>query len=544
MELSDQIRTFSHYFSKEIAPIESGKLDKLDKLDKTDIIFNEEINRNIQFIQNIQNIQFSTYDKRVISEYIGSKNSLQEKTIAAYSIHKELTDEELSTILGVKKQQTSVIRKKDSIEQYIIIIEGKTSDRQASYGLIPIKNEEEKILLHEWAEQRLLGLEQQKKNLIKQKNDAAISLIKFGGSLRDDIEKQFNEGNYSIKLDVQELARFSPELADVLLEQPEDTIKAAQMSFKNWEGIVTETICAQVEIRPFNLPASNKIRLGTMRATQIGKLFESTIEIVTRSLVDPQVISARFECPSCGNVLPVLQLEQKFKEPSRCGCGRKGKFRLLSKETKDSCLLRVKQPLEETIGMSGTPEVRAALILGDDLTEKDLIDQIGAGVQATIVYIPKELPIILPRGGQSIRYNIMLDIHHIIPTKDYTFNLDFTKEEIENFHAEVKKPGFLEELCACMYPAHYGDDELKMVLAAQLVAGSFTRRRAEENLHVLIFGDPGTGKTENLILRSVALAPRAWFSEGTQATSAPGLIGSMRQDKETNMWIAVDACES
>ena len=41
------------------------------------------------------------------------------------------------------------------------------------------------------------------------------------------------------------------------------------------------------------------------------------------------MIAGRYECPSCGNVLHILQNETKVREPSRCGCGRKGKFKLL-----------------------------------------------------------------------------------------------------------------------------------------------------------------------------------------------------------------------
>jgi DNA replicative helicase MCM subunit Mcm2 (Cdc46/Mcm family) len=45
-----------------------------------------------------------------------------------------------------------------------------------------------------------------------------------------------------------------------------------------------------------------------------------------------KVKSAKFECPSCGSILSVLQLDEKFRQPKRCGCGRRGGFKVISKE--------------------------------------------------------------------------------------------------------------------------------------------------------------------------------------------------------------------
>lgn len=48
-------------------------------------------------------------------------------------------------------------------------------------------------------------------------------------------------------------------------------------------------------------------------------------------------LKARWECPACGNVIKTTNpawnkkvLKATFDEPSRCGCGRKGNFNLLS----------------------------------------------------------------------------------------------------------------------------------------------------------------------------------------------------------------------
>ena len=49
-----------------------------------------------------------------------------------------------------------------------------------------------------------------------------------------------------------------------------------------------------------------------------------------------KAIEAKFECPSCGNVITSQQAlmvsggKFNFKGPEKCGCGRKGSFRLMN----------------------------------------------------------------------------------------------------------------------------------------------------------------------------------------------------------------------
>lgn len=49
-----------------------------------------------------------------------------------------------------------------------------------------------------------------------------------------------------------------------------------------------------------------------------------------------KIKNARFECPSCGTIISVLQLSKKFREPSRCSCGRRGGFKNIDKEVVDA----------------------------------------------------------------------------------------------------------------------------------------------------------------------------------------------------------------
>jgi len=49
-----------------------------------------------------------------------------------------------------------------------------------------------------------------------------------------------------------------------------------------------------------------------------------------------RITSAKFECPSCGTIISVLQSDKKYRQPSRCSCGRRGGFKEISKEVEDA----------------------------------------------------------------------------------------------------------------------------------------------------------------------------------------------------------------
>lgn len=79
----------------------------------------------------------------------------------------------------------------------------------------------------------------------------------------------------------------------------------------------------------------NIIKIEGIGSRDFNKSITTIGEITNKSKIYHKVISAKFECPSCGNTLSVLQVTAKFKEPSRCTCGRRGKFRVVEREYSD-----------------------------------------------------------------------------------------------------------------------------------------------------------------------------------------------------------------
>ena len=71
------------------------------------------------------------------------------------------------------------------------------------------------------------------------------------------------------------------------------------------------------------------LKLNDRNFKKIGKLIKIKGIISSKTAKMVNATQSRFECPTCGSIIPVIQNDTKFKEPDFCGCGRKGKFRLL-----------------------------------------------------------------------------------------------------------------------------------------------------------------------------------------------------------------------
>jgi len=349
----------------------------------------------------------------------------------------------------------------------------------------------------------------------------------------DDLLEGLRKGDAYLHVLFTELAVFSPDLANILLEAPEDTIKAAQMSLQN---IDLQGDVQGFEIRFSDLPSTQELMLRNIRASHIGQFLQLEGIVRQKSDVRPQVTSARFECPSCGNILPVLQLDQKFREPSRCGCGRKGKFRLLSKQLVDAQVITLEEAPEDLEG--GEQPKRLKIILQKDLVSPMSDRKTNPGSKIVVTGVVKEIPITLPTGGQSTRFDLMIDANFVDALQEDYTQINISPEEEQEIldFSQGKNP--FQKLVNSIAPTVYGHEKIKEALILQLLGG---RRKTSKqgmnsrgDIHVLLIGDPGSGKS-TLLKRVSDVAPKARFISGKGASGA-GLTASVVKDEFLRGW--------
>jgi len=339
-------------------------------------------------------------------------------------------------------------------------------------------------------------------------------------------------GESSLIMDFIELSKFDPAVADYLLEEPDEAVKAAELALANFDLPETKPI----KIKLTNLPDDQNIYIRNIRAVHLNKMLVIEGTVRQKSDVRPQVTAARFECPSCGNVMNVLQLDNKFKEPNRCGCGRKGKFRLLSKELVDAQGIVLEEATKDLEG--GAQPKRMNVLLKDDLVSPISERRTNPGSTIRIIGIVKEVPIILRTGGQSTKFDLIIEANNVEALEEDYTNIKIDKEAEEQILDLAADKDIARKLSNSLAPGIYGHERIKEALCMQFVGGVRKNRPdgvpTRGDIHILLIGDPGAGKSM-LLKRAAVVAPKARYVSG-KGVSGAGLTASVVKDEFLSGW--------
>ena len=348
----------------------------------------------------------------------------------------------------------------------------------------------------------------------------------------ENIIKNLRKDLKFVVVDFAELSKFDLDLANELLENPEDTIKAAEISLQQFD---LEEING-AKVRFSNLPKNQKIMVRNIRSKHIGKLMEVEGIVRQKSDVRPQVTAARFECPVCGNIINVLQLNGSFREPSKCGCGRKGKFTLLSKELVDAQGIVLEETPESLEG--GEQPKRANIFLKDDLVSPLSERKTNPGSKIDVVGIVKEVPIIQKTGTKSTRFDLMIEANYVGSVEETFYEIDITEEEERKIKELSQDPDLFRKLINSVAPSIYGYEKVKESLLLQLVGGVRKVRSdkvvSRGDMHVLLVGDPGSGKSA-LLKRVSTISPKGRYVSG-RGVSGAGLTATVVRDEFLRGW--------
>lgn len=346
------------------------------------------------------------------------------------------------------------------------------------------------------------------------------------------INKAIRSDQNFIIIDFKDLVKFNTDVAEFLLEQPEDSIKAIEIAIKE----IKPDIPKNFRVRISELPEGQKIMIKDIRSKHINKFLYIEGIVRQKSDVRPQVTSAKFECPSCGQTINVLQLDSNFKEPSRCSCGRKGKFRLLNKELVDAQGIVLEEAPEDLEG--GAQPKRMNVLLKDDLVSPLSEKKTNPGSKIKINGILKEVPIMSKTGGKSTRFDLMIESNFMDSCSEDIYDIKITKEEekiIKNIGKDTKS---YKKLIESIAPSIYGYEKAKEAILLQLVGGSRKERTdgvtTRGDIHILLIGDPGAGKSQ-LLKRSNVIAPKSRYVSG-KGVSGAGLTASVVKDEFLKGW--------
>ena len=348
-----------------------------------------------------------------------------------------------------------------------------------------------------------------------------------------ELLEKVRKGENFIYVDFGKLSLFDPELAGMLLDQPEEIIEAANMAVKQFDF---NKDIKNFKIRMFNLPKSQDILIRNIRSVNISKIICLQGIVRQKSDVRPQVTIARFECPSCGNNISVLQVDSKFREPATCGCGRKGRFRLVGKELVDAQKLVLEEAPEKLEG--GEQPKRIDVFLKDDLVSPIGDKKTNPGTKIIVVGMVKEVPIIGKDGEKLTRFDLMVDANYIEPVEEEFGDIIIDEEEEKQILELSKDPKVYQKLINSIAPSIFGHERVKEAILLQLLGGVKKSRSdgvvTRGDMHILLIGDPGSGKSQ-MLKRATVVAPKARYVSGKGASGA-GLTAAVVKDDFLRGW--------
>jgi len=350
--------------------------------------------------------------------------------------------------------------------------------------------------------------------LSKSKNeDLMIEAKGFFDFYKKELGESLRKGKNAIFVDFAKLAEYSNKLAEEILANPEENLRILEIAIEE-SGLITSA-----RVRLSNLSKSHEIKVRNIRSKNINELIVVEGIIRQASDVRPQVVNAKFECPSCGTVLSVLQIEKKFREPSRCSCGRRGGFKLISKEMVDTQRLVIEEAPESLTG--GEQPKRMNIFLKEDLVEPLMEEKTTPGSRVKIIGVLKEVPVPLQSGGLSTRFELALEANNVIPLEETFEELNINDEDERQILELSQDPKVFEKLTRSMIPSVWGYDEIKRCLILQLFGGvkkvHADGQKSRGDFHILLIGDPGVAKSATLVFMS-GISPKGRYVVGKSAS--------------------------
>lgn len=330
------------------------------------------------------------------------------------------------------------------------------------------------------------------------------------------IEKLAHEypQNRSLIVDYNDVDSFDYQLAEELLTHPDLLIEAAELAVQKIEVPVLQMEKFSPNVRFRGLPKDKTPLVRDVSAAQLGKLFavEGVIRQVTE--VMPKLKSATWRCKRCGNQYILEQDGHQQRKPAFCNCKHRD-FELVPEESTfvDYQKIQIQEPLEMLKGSEQAVNL-------DVYIEDDFVNRVYPGNRTQLTGILRLYP---PNKDKKNVYGRYLEAVHLEETEKEFEDVTINEEDEVKIKEIAKNPKIYDILVQSIAPTIHGHDIVKESISLQLFGGVKKTlpgdMKIRGNIHVLLVGDPGTGKSI-LLQATDKIAPKSVYVSGKGSSSA------------------------
>ncbi|OUS42720.1 mini-chromosome maintenance protein MCM6 [Ostreococcus tauri] len=321
-----------------------------------------------------------------------------------------------------------------------------------------------------------------------------------------------------------------------------------------------------------NLPRVERLR--SLRANNIGQLSSFSGTVTRTSEVRPELLLGCFKCGECNTLVPNVEQQCRYTEPSIClleTCGNRTKWTLEREGCKfvDWQRVRVQENADE-VPAGSLPRSM------DVILRHEIVEEARAGDKAiftgTLLVVPEVAPKNMAGdrtelqssvkgrsdgvsglrqfGCRELFYRMVFVAQSVVNTADPGGGGDVDirgddeeKKVVETLSSQERReitqmaqdPHLYDKFVKSIAPTVHGHGDIKRAITLMLFGGVHKSTGAKQGLrgdiNVLIVGDPSCAKSQFLKYVSSFL-PRAVYTSG-KSSSAAGLTATVAKDVET-----------
>lgn len=348
------------------------------------------------------------------------------------------------------------------------------------------------------------------------------------------MQQKVEKGEF--KINIENIAKtkvLEIEYKDILLLVDETHMQQnAESCIKCIAVVVSETIflhrrkMIKVNVKINNYPKLSSF--SDITSDSINKLVKIEGTVCRVGVKKIEVSKLVFECDKCEEILTIDTIVYKY--PSKCTGKCKSKmFRLLKEfaTVRDYQLIKL-QELTSNIELDSQKMIDC--ILYDDL--------VGVSVPGDVVQVTG---VVKTQLENETMFKLIIEVNNLTSIKNrqsmHSFNIkgpDFNK-----FIKIAKSKNIISSFIKSLFPNIYGNELILFGIILSLFKGTVKycgENKIRPDIHILIIGDPGLGKSK-MLLNTCSLLPKSTFICGNFATTA-GLTVSLTHDPVSSDYVA------